>query len=204
MSAIAPMTAPVSSRRIEVRRDAMVIEGHALADVVLAGYVLGPELGTAPVVVVVGGITASPFPFGDGANAEAWWPALRDVDLIDPTRHTVVAPCWPGNGSTWRGFEDRALPPLSALGLADLIAAWLGGLGRRAAGDVHRRESRRARRRRARGAPSRSRRAPGRGLRGAPTRWLGHGDAALAARARARRPAHRRCRDRDDARAAAR
>ena len=33
----------------------MVIEGHALADVSLAGYVLGPELGTAPVVLVIGG-----------------------------------------------------------------------------------------------------------------------------------------------------
>src|SRR5262249_14938471 len=30
---------------------------------------------------------------------------------------------------TWRGFDDGAVTPLSALGLADLIAAWLDGLG---------------------------------------------------------------------------
>jgi homoserine dehydrogenase len=122
----------------------MVIEGHALADVTLAGTVLGPELGTAPVTVVVGGITASPYPFGDAATgAEPWWPALDAPDLIDPARQTVLCPCWPGNGSTWRGFEpsaersdaggeasdDGPLPPLSALGLADLVAAWLDGIG---------------------------------------------------------------------------
>lgn len=131
MSAIAPLadSGLPSPRRVEVRRDAMVVEGHALEDVALAGYILGPELGTAPVVVVIGGITASPFPFGDAASgAEPWWPALLGHDLIDPTRQTVLAPCWPGNGSTWRGFDDGPLPPLSALGLADLIAAWLDGI----------------------------------------------------------------------------
>ena len=131
MSAIAPL--PVSThspRRAEVRRDAMVVEGHALADVTLAGTVLGPELGTAPVIVVVGGITASPHPFGDAATgAEAWWPALDAPDLIDPARQTILCPCWPGNGSSWRGFDDGPLPPLSALGLADLVAAWLDGIG---------------------------------------------------------------------------
>jgi len=70
MSASASATnALVSSPcRYEVRRDAMVVEGHALVDLVLAGYVLGRPLGTAPVVIVVGGITASPFPFGDPAS----------------------------------------------------------------------------------------------------------------------------------------
>ncbi|HEX7838311.1 MAG TPA: homoserine dehydrogenase [Kofleriaceae bacterium] len=132
MSATAPIpdaTAP-APRRCEVRREAMVVEGHALAGVELAGYLVGQPLGTAPVVVVVGGITASPFPFGDPASgAEAWWPALQAADLVDPGRQAVLCPCWPGNGSTWRGFEDGVVPPLSALGLADLIAAWLDGLG---------------------------------------------------------------------------
>jgi homoserine dehydrogenase len=41
----------------------------------------------------------------------------------------VLCPCWPGNGSTWRGFDDGPIPALSALGLADLIAAWLDGIG---------------------------------------------------------------------------
>lgn len=122
---------PHRPRHVEVRRDAIVVEGHALADVVLGGYVLGPPIGSAPVVIVVGGITASPFPFGDAASgAEPWWPALDAADLIDPATVTVLCPCWPGNGSTWAGFDEATTPtPLSALGLADLIAAWLEGLG---------------------------------------------------------------------------
>ena len=149
--ALLPTTAAPAPRRYEVRREAMVVEGHALAGVELAGYLVGQPLGTAPVVIVVGGITASPFPFGDPASgAEAWWPALQAPDLVDLSRATVLCPCWPGNGSTWRDFDRRqpsegggdpdgaaggagvlprgnnegAVPPLSALGLADLIAAW--------------------------------------------------------------------------------
>jgi homoserine dehydrogenase len=115
----------------------MTIEGHTLADVRLSGWAYGPEIGKAPVVVIVGGITASPFPFGDGAEgsdaAEAWWAALGAPDLIDPTRYTVLCPCWPGNGSTWRGFDDDVEPPaISVSGLADLVAAWLEGCGCRA------------------------------------------------------------------------
>ena len=109
------VSAPVSSsaapapRRYEVRRDVMVVEGHALAGVELAGYLVGQPLGSAPVVIVVGGITASPFPFGDAASgAEPWWPALQAPDLVDPSNATVLCPCWPGNGSTWRGFDDGA------------------------------------------------------------------------------------------------
>jgi homoserine dehydrogenase len=122
-------------RRLLVERPSMTIEGHALTDVVLSGWAYGPELGTSPAVVVVGGITASPFPLGDtSANVEegrdAWWPALFGPDLIDPARHTVLCPCWPGNGSTWRGFDDAAPPPaISVLGLADLVAEWLDGIG---------------------------------------------------------------------------
>jgi homoserine O-acetyltransferase len=122
-------------RRLVVERPSMTIEGHALADVVLGGWMYGPDLGTAPVVIVVGGITASPFPMGDGRTesadgGEAWWPALFGPDLIDPVRHTVLCPCWPGNGSTWRGFDDpTATPAISVLGLADLVAAWLDESG---------------------------------------------------------------------------
>jgi homoserine dehydrogenase len=135
MSAIAPLAASLpSTSRLEVHREQMVIEGHALEDVTLAGSVLGQPLGTAPVVLIVGGITASPYPFGDAASGvEPWWPALEADGLVDPARHTVLAMCWPGNGSTWRGLDDGALPPLSALGLADLIAAWLEGIGCREA-----------------------------------------------------------------------
>ncbi len=122
-------TLPVA-RRLEVRRDTMVVEGHALEDVVLAGHAIGPELGTAPVVVIVGGITASPYPFGDATTgAEPWWPALQAPDLIDPARYTVLSFAWPSNGSTWRGLDEGPIAQISALGLADLIAAWLDGIG---------------------------------------------------------------------------
>ena len=55
-------------RRLVIEHLSITIEGRALEDVQLGGWVYGPELGTAPVVVIVGGITASPFPFGDGAG----------------------------------------------------------------------------------------------------------------------------------------
>jgi hypothetical protein len=123
-------------RRLEVMRPMMEVEGHRLDDVVLGGWALGPELGTAPVVVIVGGITASPFPFGDGklveeGGHEGWWPAIKAPDLVDPAHFTILCPCGPGNGSTWRGFEDIAqpLPALSVSGRADLVATWLDGIG---------------------------------------------------------------------------
>ena len=122
-------------RRLVIEHLSITIEGRALEDVQLGGWVYGPELGTAPVVVIVGGITASPFPFGDGqAEGEdaraAWWPALCSPDLIDPAKHTVLCPSWPGNGSTWQGFDDPgAIESISIGGLADLVAAWLDGCG---------------------------------------------------------------------------
>ncbi|HEX7283100.1 MAG TPA: hypothetical protein VF239_13670, partial [Vicinamibacterales bacterium] len=81
-------------RRLVIELQSIAIEGRTLEQVQLGGWVYGPELGTAPVVVIVGGITASPFPFGDGqsegdAARAAWWPALSAPDLIDPARHTV-------------------------------------------------------------------------------------------------------------------
>jgi len=127
------VTAAAMPRRHDVTRASMTIEGHPLTEVSLAGWAYGPPLGTAPVTVVVGGITASPFPLGDGRADEAggtepWWPALFAPDLIDITTTTVVCPCWPGNGSMWQGFET-ASAGLSVLGLADLVAAWLDGIG---------------------------------------------------------------------------
>jgi homoserine dehydrogenase len=131
VSAIAPARElSFTPQHASVRRESMVVEGHALEEVALGGYLLGAPLGTAPVVIIVGGITASPFPFGNAESGEEpWWPALNSPELIDPARMTVLCPCWPGNGSTWRGFDEGAIPALSALGLADLIAAWLDGIG---------------------------------------------------------------------------
>src|SRR5688500_11967114 len=121
--------------RLSVERQTVSVEGHTLTDVSLAGWVYGPELGTAPVVVIVGGITASPFPLGDAtappnSGRDAWWPALFGPGLVDPAHHTILCPCWPGNGSTWRGFtDDGPMPAISVLGLADLVAVWLDGIG---------------------------------------------------------------------------
>jgi homoserine dehydrogenase len=122
-------------RRLVIDHLSLTIEGRALDDVQLGGWVYGPELGTAPAVLIVGGITASPFPFGDGqADGDdaraAWWPALCAPDLIDPAVCTVLCPSWPGNGSTWKGFDDpRSHEFMSVAGLADLVAAWLDGCG---------------------------------------------------------------------------
>jgi homoserine dehydrogenase len=122
-------------RRLVIEHLSITIEGRQLEDVQLGGWVYGPELGTAPVVLIVGGITASPFPFGDGQSEgedprAAWWPALCAPDLIDPAKHTVLCPSWPGNGSTWKGFDDpHSQEPISVAGLADLVAAWLDGCG---------------------------------------------------------------------------
>jgi homoserine dehydrogenase len=113
----------------------MQVEGHRLEDVVLGGWAYGPAPGNRPAVVIVGGITASPFPFGDGKSlaqggVDAWWPALAGDGLIDPATTTVLCPCWPGNGSTWRGFDGPDQPPaISVPGLADLVAGWLDGIG---------------------------------------------------------------------------
>ena len=127
-SALAP-------RQLVVERAAITVDSCELRDVSLGGWVFGRDVGSAPAVVIVGGITATPFPFGDGGSGAAggtkpWWPALAAPGLIDVTRCTVLCPCWPGNGSTWAGFDDLdALPPLSVSGLADLIEVWLEGVG---------------------------------------------------------------------------
>jgi homoserine dehydrogenase len=129
------VTSTIVPRPLTVERETLFVENSRLHEVALGGWAFGQELGTAPVVVVVGGITASPFPLGDGQDEasggrEAWWPALFAPDLIDPARHTVLCPCWPGNGSTWQGFDGPGPPPaISVLGLSDLLAAWLEGCG---------------------------------------------------------------------------
>ncbi len=130
-----PTLAALAPRPLRVHRPSLTVEGQLLDDVVLGGWVYGPELGTAPVAVIVGGITASPFPFGDGRPAQEggvdpWWPSMAGAGLIDPATTTVLCPCWPGNGSTWHGFDNpEATTTISVLGLADLVATWLEGCG---------------------------------------------------------------------------
>ncbi len=117
-------------RRLSLRRDRLKIDEQELEEVELGGWAYGPELGSAKIVLIVGGITATPFPFGRGEEQPAWWPALRSEDLVDPTRVTVLCPEWPGNGSSFRGLDDTENPAhLSVQGLADLLAEWLDGIG---------------------------------------------------------------------------
>jgi homoserine dehydrogenase len=137
MATAVPLDDPdLRPRQLRVERPLLELNGHALRDVSLAGWAYGPPLGEAPVFMLVGGITASPFPFGDGTASdqggqEGWWTALRAPDLIDPTVHTVLCPAWPGNGSTWAAFDDPKAPPptLGVLDLADLVGVWLEGIG---------------------------------------------------------------------------
>ncbi len=119
-----------SPKLLRVDRDRVSLGSIELRDVVLTGYVSGAPLGTAPIFMLVGGISASPFPFGDGKD-EGWWPALRATDLVDPAQHTILCPAWPGNGTTWAGFEDpgTALPALGVPELAQLVGLWLQGIG---------------------------------------------------------------------------
>ena len=124
------VTNPPIPRRLDVSRETLTLGGRTLRDVTLGGIAYGPPPGTAPMIVLVGGITASPLPFG-GEGVEPWWPALLGPELVDPTRHTVLCPAWPGNGTTWAGFDDpnAPVPALSVLDLADLAVAWLDGIG---------------------------------------------------------------------------
>lgn len=126
----APAPDPGRPRRLTVTHEHLSVNGHTLTDVVLSGWAYGPPIGEAPIFVVVGGITASPFPFGDAKeDHEGWWHALRGPTRIDPERCTVLCPSWPGNGSTWGGFDDGPPPAMSVLDLADLVASWLEGIG---------------------------------------------------------------------------
>lgn len=120
----------LTPRRLSVRPGKLRVDEQELEEVELGGWTYGPELGTAPVVLVVGGITATPFPFGDGQKKAPWWPALLAEDLVDPRRVTVLCPEWPGNGSHFQGIdESKEAMHLSVQGLADLVAEWLGGIG---------------------------------------------------------------------------
>ncbi|MBL4633204.1 MAG: homoserine dehydrogenase [Kofleriaceae bacterium] len=119
----------VHPRRLSVKRDQLRIDGHDLFDVELGGWMCGPALGEAPVVLIVGGITANPFPFGNGSDKEAWWPSLQASDLVDPETMTILCPEWPGNGSNFRGIDDvNSNFHLSVQGLADLLQVWLEGI----------------------------------------------------------------------------
>ena len=110
---------------------------------------------------IVGGITASPFPFGDaGDRRRAVVAGARAPDLIDPARTTVLVPVLARQRLDVARLRRRrrcrrcrrsASPIWSRRGSTASAA--------RAPVTYRRREPRRARRHRVRGAPSRARRA---------------------------------------------
>ncbi len=124
---------PVPVERIAQLATLPLELGGTLRDVTVRGTLYGRPLGTAPVVVVEGGITANHQPFGDGREP-GWWPSLLRRDLCDPARHTILAPAVLGNGSDWfelrsAGGESAApLPSLTPFDLAEAIERWLRAL----------------------------------------------------------------------------
>jgi homoserine dehydrogenase len=120
-------TAP---RTLTHHLDTLHVEGTALSDLTLSGTLYGQPLGTAPVFVLLGGLTSDPYPLGRDGDP-GWWHALRGPGLLDLDQHTVLSPALPGSGTTWASLEDpdQPLPPLSVAGLAQLVEAWLLGVG---------------------------------------------------------------------------
>lgn len=121
---------PHKARQLCVDLAELRVNDQLLHELHLSGWCYGPALGTAPVVVVVGGITASPFPFGKEQNDAGWWSALNAPGLVDPERQTILCPAWPGNGSSFKGMDrPGTVPALSVMDLAELLAHWLRGIG---------------------------------------------------------------------------
>ncbi len=110
------------------------LAGVPVEELTLRGLRYGRPLGEAPVIVLMGGITAPPTALGDG-RGPGWWSALARPELIDTRRFTVLCPALLGNGSEWRGFAEAPrerpleLPPVSVSDLSDLVAMWLEGVG---------------------------------------------------------------------------
>ncbi len=107
--------------------------GHTVAsDLQLRGYQCGVPLGQGDIYVIMGGITASPFPFGSPKH-NPWWPALRNEQLVNLSETTVLTMALPGMGSSWKELESvqspQDLPPVSIADLADLVELWLTGIG---------------------------------------------------------------------------
>ncbi len=108
--------------------------GDTLQDVTLRGFAYGPPLGSAPVFVLAGGITADALPLGDGRRP-GWWQALEATGLLQLDRHTVLAPGTLGNVSDWPALcaLDRTdavdLPRLTPFDLAAATEAWLMQIG---------------------------------------------------------------------------
>lgn len=111
-----------------VRRSALDAAGVALSGVDLGGTHAGaPLAGARRVWVLLGGITADPFPVAEGG----WWVDLAVALGIDLEQDAVLSPMLLGGGSAFDGFPPAggALPRLSPSGLADAVAAWLDGVG---------------------------------------------------------------------------
>ena len=128
----APPPEPLPTPHVHaVVRDVPLELGGVLRDVHLRGHVYGAPLGTGPVYVLAGGITADALPLGDGTQP-GWWQALADV--LDLTQSTVLAPGTLGNVSDWpelRAIERSDtldLPRLTPLDMAQATELWLQSL----------------------------------------------------------------------------
>ncbi len=109
---------------VVARRDSFALGQRTLQNVVLRGVRFGCPVGDAPLVLVIGGITASPYPL-DHAEHTGWWPAMGAPELLDPQRQTILTFRWPGSGSQWDGMGDPDAQSLSVSDLADLLELWL-------------------------------------------------------------------------------
>lgn len=117
-------------RALHARADLRTELGAILRAVDLRGHAYGQPLGTAPVVVLAGGITADALPLGDGQQP-GWWQALHACGLLDSERQTILAPGTLGNVSDWPhlraldGSDVTELPRLTPFDLAEATEAWL-------------------------------------------------------------------------------
>jgi homoserine dehydrogenase len=119
----------LTPRVLTTHHENLSADGLDLRDVTLSGVHYGCEIGTAPVFVLIGGLTADPYALGNGEQP-GWWHALAGEGCIDPTRHTVLCPALPGSGTHWASLDDpdAELQPLSVMGLAALLETWLSDL----------------------------------------------------------------------------
>ena len=119
----------LTPRVLTTHHEHLSADGLDLRDVTLSGVHYGREIGTAPVFVLIGGLTADPYALGNGEQP-GWWHALAGEGCIDPTRHTVLCPALPGSGTHWASLDDpdAELQPLSVMGLAALLETWLSDL----------------------------------------------------------------------------
>ncbi|MBU2525842.1 MAG: alpha/beta fold hydrolase [Bacteroidetes bacterium] len=101
-------------------------KGHTLANVALTYETFGPELGQAPVVLVVHALTGN----SKVCGAKGWWQdVIGPNKAIDTNHYTVFAPNIPGNGYTGSAYLIENYREYSARDIAQIIHLGLQKLG---------------------------------------------------------------------------